>query len=303
MWDYSDKVKDHFFNPKNAGAVVDANAIGEVGSISCGDALRLTLKVNDDTEVIEDAGFQTFGCGSAIASSSVLTEIIKGLTLDEALKVTNQEIAAELDGLPPEKMHCSVMGREALQAAIANYRGEEWKDDHEEGALVCKCFAIDAVMIEEMVWANKLRTVEDVTNYTKAGGGCAACHEDIEAILEKVLKERGETFDPSAAPIAKPEPVVAKGPLTNLQRIKKIEEVIMSFRPQLMADGGDVELVEVVDKTAYVNMTGACNGCQMSAMTIAGIQQRLMEVMGEFIKVVPASQMPKLVTIEEASHA
>ncbi|MCQ8130736.1 Fe-S cluster assembly protein NifU [Methylomonas rivi] len=305
MWDYSDKVKDHFFNPKNAGAVEGANAIGEVGSISCGDALRLTLKVNEESEVIEDAGFQTFGCGSAIASSSVLTEIIKGMTLDDALKVTNQDIAAELDGLPPEKMHCSVMGREALQAAVANYRGEEWKDDHEEGALVCKCFAIDAVMIEEMVWANKLRTVEDVTNFTKAGGGCAACHEDIEAILEKVLKERGETFDPNAAPIEKVEAKAEKKPLTNLQRIKKIEEVIMSFRPQLMADGGDVELVEVVDKTAYVNMTGACNGCQMSSMTIAGIQQRLMEVMGEFIKVVPASQMPTagLVNIKEAGHA
>ncbi|QWF71268.1 Fe-S cluster assembly protein NifU [Methylomonas paludis] len=303
MWDYSDKVKDHFFNPKNAGAVAGANAVGEVGSISCGDALRLTLKVNDDTEVIEDAGFQTFGCGSAIASSSVLTEIIKGLTLDEALKVTNQDIAKELDGLPPEKMHCSVMGREALQAAVANYRGEEWKDDHEEGALICKCFAIDAVMIEEMVWANKLRTVEDVTNYTKAGGGCAACHEDIEAILERVLKERGETFDPNAAPIEKVEVVAEKKPLTNLQRIKKIEEVLNSLRPQLMADGGDVELVEVVGNTAYVNMTGACNGCQMAAMTISGIQQRLMEVLGEFIKVVPASQMPKLVNIEEAAHA
>lgn len=305
MWDYSDKVKDHFFNPKNAGAVVNANAIGEVGSISCGDALRLTLKVNDDTEIIEDAGFQTFGCGSAIASSSVLTEIIKGMTLDEALKVTNQDIAKELDGLPPEKMHCSVMGREALQAAIANYRGEEWKDDHEEGALICKCFAIDAVMIEEMVWANKLRTVEDVTNYTKAGGGCAACHEDIEEILAKVLKERGETFDPNAAPVEKPLPLVAeKKPLTNLQRIKKIEEVLNSLRPQLMADGGDVELVEVVGNTAYVNMTGACSGCQMAAMTIAGIQQRLMEVMGEFIKVVPASQMPQaeLVNIKEAAH-
>jgi len=302
MWDYSDKVKEHFFNPKNAGAVAGANAIGEVGSISCGDALRLTLKVNDTTEVIEDAGFQTFGCGSAIASSSVLTEIIKGMTLDEALKVTNQDIAAELDGLPPEKMHCSVMGREALQAAVANYRGEEWKDDHEEGALICKCFAIDAVMIEEMVWANKLRTVEDVTNYTKAGGGCASCHEDIEAILEKVLKERGETFNPEAAPIEKPV-VAEKKPLTNLQRIKKIEEVLNALRPQLMADGGDVELVEVVGNTAYVNMTGACNGCQMAAMTIAGIQQRLMEVLGEFIKVVPASQMPKLVTIEEAGHA
>ena len=303
MWDYSDKVKDHFFNPKNAGAVAGANAIGEVGSISCGDALRLTLKVNEDSEVIEDAGFQTFGCGSAIASSSVLTEIIKGLTLDEALKVTNQDIAKELDGLPPEKMHCSVMGREALQAAVANYRGEEWKDDHEEGALICKCFAIDAVMIEEMVWANKLRTVEDVTNYTKAGGGCAACHEDIEAILERVLKERGEIFDPNAAPVAKVEVVAEKQPMTNLQRIKKIEEVLNSLRPQLMADGGDVELVEVVGNTAYVNMTGACNGCQMAAMTIAGIQQRLMEVLGEFIKVVPASQMPKLVNIQETTHA
>lgn len=303
MWDYSDKVKEHFFSPKNAGAVVGANAIGEVGSISCGDALRLTLKVNENTEIIEEAGFQTFGCGSAIASSSVLTEIIKGMTIDDALKITNQDIANELDGLPPEKMHCSVMGREALQAAVANYRGVEWKDDHEEGALICKCFAIDAVMIEEMIWANKLRTVEDVTNFTKAGGGCAACHEDIESILEKVLAEKGEKFDPTAAPVEKIEIAAAKKPLTNLARIKKIEEVLNSLRPQLMADGGDVELVEVVENTAYVNMTGACNGCQMAAMTIAGIQQRLMEVLGEFIRVVPASEMKKLVNIQGAGHA
>jgi NifU-like protein len=293
MWDYSEKVQEHFFNPKNAGAVANANAVGEVGSISCGDALRLTLKVNEETEIIEDAGFQTFGCGSAIASSSVLTEIIKGMTLDEALKVTNQDIANELDGLPPEKMHCSVMGREALQAAVANYRGEEWKDDHEEGALICKCFAIDAVMIEEMVVANNLRTVEDVTNFTKAGGGCAACHEDIEGILAKVLAERGEKFDPNAAPIEVAALAKTKAPMTNLQRIKKIEEVLDKLRPQLMADGGNVELVEVIGNTAYVNMTGACNGCQMAAMTVAGIQQRLMETLGEYIKVVPASQMPK----------
>ncbi|MEI6708035.1 MAG: Fe-S cluster assembly protein NifU [Methylococcales bacterium] len=302
MWDYSDTVKEHFFNPKNAGAVAEANATGEVGSISCGDALRLTLKVDPETEVILESGFQTFGCGSAIASSSVLTEIIKGMTLDEALKVTNQDIADQLEGLPPEKMHCSVMGREALQAAIANYRGEEWRDDHEEGALICKCFAIDAVMIEEMVWANKLRTVEDVTNFTKAGGGCAACHEDIEAILEKVLAEKGEKFDAAAVPVKKPVETVAavKTPLTSVQRIKKIEEVLESLRPALMADGGDAELVEVIGNTAYVNMTGACNGCSMAAMTIAGIQQRLMEVMGEFIKVVPASEMKKLVNIEMA---
>ncbi len=296
MWDYSEKVKDHFSNPKNAGAVEDANAIGEVGSISCGDALRLTLRVDEDSEVIEDAGFQTFGCGSAIASSSVLTEIIKGKTVDEALDVSNQDIAAELDGLPPEKMHCSVMGREALQAAVANFRGEEWKDDHEEGELICKCFAIDAVMIEEMVWANKLRTVEDVTNFTKAGGGCASCHEGIEEILERVLKEQGEDFDPTAAPAA---PVAAAEPekpgaLTNLQRIKKIEEVLEEMRPALLADGGDVELVEVDGNKVFINMKGACSGCGMAAMTIGGIQQRLMEVMGEYIKVVPASELVKI---------
>jgi NifU-like protein len=292
MWDYSEKVKDHFFNPKNAGAVGEANATGEVGSISCGDALRLTLKVDPETEIIQDAGFQTFGCGSAIASSSALTEIIKGKTLDEALEVTNQDIAEFLDGLPPEKMHCSVMGREALQAAVANYRGEEWKDDHEEGALVCKCFAIDAVMIEDTIRANDLHTVEDVTNYTKAGGGCSSCHEKIEEILTTVLAENGESFDPNAPSktVAEPEPIAASGSMTNLQRMRRIEMVIESIRPNLQADKGDVELVDVVGNTVYVHMIGACSGCQMAQMTLGGIQQRLMEELGEYIKVVPASQ-------------
>ncbi|MCG8025697.1 MAG: Fe-S cluster assembly protein NifU [Candidatus Thiodiazotropha endolucinida] len=290
MWDYSEKVQEHFFNPRNAGAVNEANAVGDVGSLSCGDALRLSMKVDPDTDIILDAGFQTFGCGSAIASSSALTEIIKGMKVDDALNVSNQDIADYLDGLPPEKMHCSVMGREALQAAVANYRGEEWKDDHEEGALVCKCFAIDEVLIEETVRANNLRTVEEVTNYTKAGGGCSACHEGIEEILTNVLAERGETFDPNAVAgeIKKPQ-----SGLTNLQRMKRIEELLEEIRPNLQRDHGDVELIEVDGRDIFVKMIGACAGCQMAATTLGGIQQHLAEGLGEFIQVLPAEELQR----------
>lgn len=286
MWDYSEKVKEHFFEPRNAGAVDGANGVGDVGSLSCGDALRLSIKVDPETETIREAGFQTFGCGSAIASSSALTEIIKGMTLDDALKVSNQDIADYLDGLPPEKMHCSVMGREALQAAVANYRGEEWKDDHEEGALVCKCFAVDEVLIEETIKANGLRTVEDVSNYTKAGGGCSSCHEDIEEILSRILAEKGEVFDPAGPALPAPKP--SGGKLGNLQRIRRIEAAIEAIRPNLQRDQGDVELIDVDGKDVFVKMTGACAGCHMAAVTLDGIQQRIVEDLGEFVRVLPA---------------
>jgi len=307
MWDYSDTVKEHFYNPRNAGAVEDANAVGDVGSLSCGDALRLTLKVNPETEVIEDAGFQTFGCGSAIASSSALTEIIKGKSLDEALAVSNQDIADFLEGLPPEKMHCSVMGREALQAAVANYRGEEWKDDHEEGALICKCFAIEEPLIVDTIRDNALSSVQDVANYTKAGAGCSACHEKIEEILGREMEARGEAFTPGTArpdlvlerrTVAKKSTTQApaapakqgKSKLTLVQRIQKIEKAIEAVRPTLQADRGDVELIDVQDKTVFVKLTGACTDCQMAGLTLNGLQQKMIEELGEFVQVVPLSK-------------
>jgi NifU-like protein len=299
MWDYSEKVKEHFFNPRNAGVLEEANGIGDVGSISCGDALRLMLKIDPEKETILDASFQTFGCGSAIASSSALTEIVKGMSLEQALKVTNQDIADFLDGLPPEKMHCSVMGREALHAAIANYRGEEWSDDHEEGELICKCFGVDSALIEETIRANGLTSVEEVTFYTKAGGGCSSCHEGIEEILARVIASTPKAEEP--APVAEPEPApiaASAGKLTNLQRIRIIEETLAKLRPQLQMDRGDVELVDVVGKDIFVNLIGACSGCQMASMTLGGIQQKLIEALGEFVRVLPAQAASSC-----ASHA
>lgn len=310
MWDYSDTVKEHFFNPRNAGAVAEANAIGEVGSLSCGDALRLTLKVDPQSETIVDAGFQTFGCGSAIASSSALTEIIKGMTLEQALQVSNQDIADYLDGLPPEKMHCSVMGREALQAAVANYRGETWSDDHADGVMICKCFAVDEVLIEETIRANHLSSVEEVTHYTKAGGGCAACHEGVEEILARVLAEQGRSIQPSAPgtkalehkrvavgmPLMPAQPEASTKPQTasklgNLARIRRIEQSIESIRPHLQRDHGDVELIDIDGKNVFVKMVGACSGCQLASVTLEGIQARICEDLGELVRVLPAQAM------------
>lgn len=290
MWDYTEKVKDHFLNPRNAGELPEANAVGEVGSISCGDALRLLLKVEAETDLILDARFQTFGCGSAIASSSALTELIKGKTLDEALAVSNQEIAEYLDGLPPEKMHCSVMGQEALQAAVANYRGEAFCDDHEEGELICKCFAIDSHLIETVVRKNGLTSIEEVTNYTKAGGACATCHEKIENVIEKVL---GKVATEKAAAPARPrmtEPLANRPkPGGKLARMKKIEAVIQDVRPILQQDKGDIELVDVDDMIVFVKLMGGCVGCQLERMTLAGIEQKLQAELGEPIQLVPVS--------------
>ncbi|WDP91880.1 MAG: Fe-S cluster assembly protein NifU [Desulfobacter sp.] len=192
MWDYTDKVKEHFLNPKNVGELEGANAVGETGSLSCGDALKLFLKVNENERII-DASFMTFGCASAVASSSALTEIIKGMTLDEAAKVTNDDIADFLGGLPKEKMHCSVMGQAALKKAIADYRGIQILE--KPGEMVCECFDVTDLEIIEAVKTNGLETVEDVTNYLKAGGGCGKCLDRIEEIVVETRNETAEKIN------------------------------------------------------------------------------------------------------------
>jgi len=247
MWEYTDKVKEHFLNPRNAGEVEGANAVGEVGSMACGDALKLSLRVDGNGKVA-DAKFQTFGCASAIASASALTEMLKGKTVEEADKITNQDIADFLGGLPKEKMHCSVLGRQALEQALAQYRGEHVKE--QEGEIVCECFGVTDLEIEKAIRENDLSTVEEVTNYTKAGGGCENCHDNIQEIITMVRAEE--------KPVAKPE-------LTNIQKIRMIEETIEGeIRPSLMHDGGDIELIDVIGNRVLVAKRGNCSVCQAS---------------------------------------
>lgn len=257
MWDYTEKVKDHFLNPRNVGEVENPDGVGEVGSLACGDALRLSFKL-DEQKKIKEAKFKTFGCASAIASSSALTEIIKGMTLEEAERVTNQDIANYLGGLPEEKMHCSVMGREALESAIANYRGQKVvKEDFE---IVCKCFGVTDREIIKAIRENDLKTVEQVTYYTKAGGGCAQCHPKIEAIIEQVRKEMEKE-----GLIQKPE----RKKLTNIQKIKLIEETLgREIAPALKADGGDIDLIDVDGDKVFVALRGKCSFCPSSGFTL-----------------------------------
>ncbi|MBA3005030.1 MAG: Fe-S cluster assembly protein NifU [Proteobacteria bacterium] len=267
MWEYTNKVQQHFLHPKNVGEIENPDGIGDVGSLACGDALKLTFKL-DEKGVIADAKFKTFGCASAIASSSVLTEMIIGMPLDEAAKVTNEDIANRLGGLPKEKMHCSVMGREALEAAIANYRG--LKIPMAEGEVVCECFGVTDLEVIRAIKESSLRSVEEITNFTKAGGGCGKCIDRLREILVATVHQ--------GADIQK----VAEKPkrMTTLQKIKKIEEALeREIRPGLRKDGGDIELVDVDGDFVTVSLRGACTSCAKSQTTLKEyVEKKLREL-------------------------
>lgn len=265
MWDYSETLKEHFFNPRNVGVIENPDGLGEVGSLACGDALRLMFKL-DQAGRIAEVKFQTFGCGSAIAASSALTEMIKGKTLEEAQKITNRDIADYLGGLPEQKMHCSVMGREALDAAIDNYRSADKTVHQLAGKVVCTCFGVTDEEIERAVRENNLQTVEQVSNYCKAGGGCGGCHGDIEKIISD-LRSAGQISGPT---VAEPAAAPVRKDMTNIQKIRLIQETLdRHVRPALQADGGDVELIDLVDNNRVViAFRGMCAQCPTAEFTM-----------------------------------
>lgn len=272
MWEYSEKVMDHYRNPRNVGKIDNADAIGEAGSLSCGDSLKLYLKI--DNGIVTDAKFQTFGCGSAVASSSILTEMIIGKPIEEVKKITNKDIADQLDGLPPEKMHCSVMGHEALEDALKKYYDEEieFNLQAKDDKLICQCFNVYEKQIIETIETNKLKTVDDVVNYTKAGGACGRCRSAIQGIIDSYW----EKLDAD------------KPKLTPTQKILKINSVIENqISPELQKDGGDIELVDIEDNKVYVKLRGKCSGCKNSHMTLkVFVEQTLQETVSKQIEVI-----------------
>jgi NifU-like protein len=278
MWEYTDKVREHFMNPRNVGEIENPDGIAEVGSIACGDALKLTFKLGENKRIV-DARFKTFGCASAIASASALTEMLKGKTVDEAMRITNQDIADYLGGLPPEKMHCSVLGQEALEKAIESYKGAA--APKKEGQIVCECFGVTDREIERAIKENHLTTVEEVTNYTKAGGGCGKCHDKIRVIIDAVYDRAKTEMEPKARPS-----------FTNLQRIRMIEETIdREIRPSLKHDGGDIDLIDIVGNRVLVATRGACAVCQASQMTLKGfVQAKLRELVSPELVIEEVSQ-------------
>ena len=253
MWEYSDKVLDHYRNPRNVGSIKNPDMVGEAGSLACGDSLKLFIKLDGDK--IIDAKFQTFGCGSAVASSSILTEMIIGKTLDEVRQITNKDIADELGGLPQEKMHCSVMGQEALEDALKKYYGKDVEIGFAKSSsdkVVCTCFNVTENQIWEAIKINGLKTVEEVTNYTKAGGACGRCKGAIQDILNTYYKKQEN-----------------ESKLTPTQKILKIGKVIeQEISPQLQKDGGDIELVDIEGDIVKVKLIGVCSSCKNASMTL-----------------------------------
>ncbi len=278
MWEYTEKVMDHYRNPRNVGKIDNPDAVGIAGSLACGDQLKIYLKIENG--IVTDAKFQTFGCGSAVASSSILTEMIIGKPIEEVRKITNKDIADQLGGLPPEKMHCSVMGYEALEDALKNYKTDDMVDlddlrePEAREKIVCTCFNVTENQIWDAIKTNGLKTVEEVTNYTKAGGACGKCKVLIQDIINTYYhKEREEKKTEQ---------------LTPTQKILKINSIIENqISAELRKDGGDITLVDIEGNRVMVKLRGKCSGCKNSHLTLKSfVETTLREAVDPNIEVV-----------------
>lgn len=291
---YSEKIRDHFLHPRNAGELKDATVIGEAGSLATGDAFRLYLRINSQ-DVIEEARFQAFGSPTAIATSSALTEMIKGKHVDEAVRLSTRDIAAYLDGVPQERMHAPLMGMEALEDAYAKYRRLETLDEDGQSArIVCRCFNVSHGRIERAIRDHHLSTIAEVTHHTKAGGDCNSCHADIENLLARARAERARAAEEERIRTARDNARKAQpaGGISDLQRAALIQEVLdREVRPGLAMDGGDMELVGVEGATVRVKLSGHCVSCSSSTATMRYfVEDKLRELVDPAIEVIDITE-------------
>ncbi|NLC28453.1 MAG: iron-sulfur cluster assembly scaffold protein NifU [Campylobacteraceae bacterium] len=318
IWEeYSQKVQNLMNNPKNMGQITEEEAtalggklvVADFGAESCGDAVRLYWVVDEKTDVILDAKFKSFGCGTAIASSDTMAELCKGKTVSEAVKITNIEVEKAMrdnpdtPAVPPQKMHCSVMAYDVIKAAAASYKGVN-PEDFEDEIIVCECARVSLGTIKDVIRINDLKTVEEITNYTKAGAFCKSCikpggHEDREYYLVDILRDTRAEMDQEKlkaqadAKIAGSESKAAFEDLTVVGQLKLVESVIdADIRPMLIMDGGNLEVIDIKQDAGnidiYIRYLGACSGCASSSTgTLYAIESILREKLSSAIRVMP----------------
>lgn len=305
-WEYSDKVLELFKSAVSGeggthmGEIENPDGCGEHGSIVCGDALKFTFRVKkhpaDPTlDRIIEAKYLTFGCTSAIAASEALCAVLVGTekTPIDALSITNQDLVDFLGGLPEQKIHCSVMGAEALHAAVADwaekrdvdlspYVSEHEFDEIDEGRVICKCFSITEPYLRRKIPELGLKTIEEITNSLKAGGACTGCHHGPGGLQDLLDDIWGlEHHEPEVAEPAPEE-------LSPFQLGRKIETVVDAMiRPRLRADGGDIALVDIKGHNVYCRLEGACAGCAGAQQTLKlGVEGTLKDEVDERIRVI-----------------
>lgn len=315
-WEYSEKTKQIFMDAVHGkpgthmGEIENPDGFGEHGSIACGDALRFTFRVRrhpDDPlqDVITEARYLTFGCTSAIASSEALCTLIEEGRYSpvDALQIGNQDIVKYLGGLPDQKIHCSVMGAEALEAAVFNWAQKRGVDlaalgidmhaqEQEEGRLVCQCFGLTEPYIRRKIQELGLKTIPEITGAIKAGGACMSCHHKpggLQDLLNETwgvqpLAQKAQPESPQA-PGAAPE----EGPgLSPYQFNKRVEKALDEYvRPMLAKDGGGVEIVDIKGRLVYCRLLGMCAGCSGAGTTMKLMVERtLKEMVDEGIRIV-----------------
>jgi len=313
LWDaYSNKVTTLMNNPQLQGEITEEEAaanghkliVADFGAESCGDAVRLYWEIDPETDVIVNSKFKSFGCGTAIASSDVMTELCIGKTVQEAVKITHIDVEfalrddPETPAVPPQKMHCSVMAYDVIKKAAGLYLGVD-EASFEEETIVCECARVSLATLKEVIRLNDLKTIEEITDYTKAGGFCKSCikpggHEEREWYLVDILKDTRAEMEKEALGAAADAGATGDfETMTLVQKIKAIDAVVdENIRQFLIMDGGNMEIIDVKDSgeniDVYIRYLGACSSCSSSSTgTLYAIEAALKEKLSSKIRVLP----------------